>query len=122
MFIIILFGLGMISLGSYMTAYPLKFSAGIVSFSEKRWFHTFEVLSRLIVGLLFLVAANKTSFEFIVTVLGYLLCFTSIFLVVIGAKRHRKFALLISRIGQHFRILGIFAIILGSGIIYLGVS
>jgi hypothetical protein len=101
---------------------PLKFSAGIARFSEKPWFHVFEIISRVVLGVLFLVFAEKTAFPMAIKVLGGILCFVGLFLAVIGENRHKRFAQLTAGIGKNFRFLGFFAILCGGVIIYLGGS
>jgi len=120
--IVVIFGIGMVIFGLFMTIKPLKFSAGITSFSEKPWFHLFEIFSRLVLGVLFLLIADQTAYPNTIKIIGGVLCFVSLFLVIIGAKKHRAFAQRTSTIGKHFRILGVFAILCGIGVIYLGVS
>ncbi|MFT6087356.1 MAG: hypothetical protein ACI9UD_002445 [Glaciecola sp.] len=114
-----IFGLGMFILGCYMVIAPLKFSIGIVKFSEKPWFHVFEIASRLMIGLSLLLFAENTSYPKVVTFLGWLLCIVSVFLVLIGANRHKHFAQLASNIGKYFRVVGFIAITCGASLIYL---
>ncbi len=110
----------MLGFGCYMVAKPLEFSKGIVKFSEKAWFHPFEIASRFLIGLVFLMFADESSYPAVVTLLGGVLCFVSVFLIIIGPGRHRRFALLASRIGKSFRLLGLLAIVFGAGLCYLG--
>jgi len=109
----------MLGFGCYMVAKPLQFSRGIARFSEKKYFHQFEIISRLVLGVVFLMFADKTSYPAVVSLLGGVLCFVSLFLIVIGPSRHRRFALLTSGIGKNFRILGLLAIVCGAGLVYL---
>ncbi|WP_339725467.1 hypothetical protein [uncultured Paraglaciecola sp.] len=122
MHLLVIFGTAMLGFGCYMVAKPLQFSKGIARFSEKKWFHAFEIITRLAIGVVFLICADKTSDATLVSLLGGILCFVSLFLIVIGPSRHRRFALLTSGIGKNFRILGLFAIVGGLGLVYLGLE
>ena len=122
MLIIVLFGLGMFALGAIMFLKPMAFSNSIATFSHKTWFHHFEIVSRLLIGVLFLLFAKQTSYPTVITVLGIILCFVSVFLVLIGEQRHKRFALRTARIGKHFRPLGLIAILCGASLIYIGSS
>ena len=122
MLLVLLFGIGMLLTGGYMIVAPMKFSNGLALFSQKPWFHAFEISSRLILGLLFLSIAKNTSYPGVFTFIGWLLCFVSVFLLLIGSSRHKRFALLTSNIGKNFRVLGFVAVTGGASIIYLGLT
>ena len=110
----------MLGFGCFMVCKPLQFSRGITQFSEKQWFHTFEIMSRAIFGVLFLLGAGSTAYPAFVAFLGGVLCFVSVFLIIIGPVRHKRFALLTSGIGKNFRAVGLIAIACGASLIYLG--
>lgn len=122
MYLLLIFGIGMVGFGCFMVGKPLQFSRGIVQFSEKPWFHIFEIVSRGIFGILFLSVAGSTAYPSFVTFFGGLLCFVSLFLIIIGPTRHKRFALLTSGIGKNFRVLGLVALACGAGLIYLGLA
>jgi uncharacterized protein YjeT (DUF2065 family) len=117
-----IFGIGMMAFGLLMAIRPLQFSDGVLSFSNKSWYHTFEILSRLIPGIAFISAALLSDFSVLLLSVGLLFCFASVFLVWMGPSRHRKFATMLSRLGKHFRMLGYFAILFGAGIAYIGLK
>ncbi|WP_394130017.1 hypothetical protein [Shewanella maritima] len=102
-----------------MLVKPLQFSQGIVNFSKKPWFHLFEIVSRAVLGILFLLLAHSTPYPVLFKVIGAVLCFVSIFLIIIGATRHKQFALLTAQIGHRFRLLSFLAIGCGLSIVYL---
>ena len=110
----------MLGFGCFMVCKPLQFSKGIARFSEKPWFHIFEILSRALLGILFLLVADSTPYPTFITILGTVLCFVSVFLIIIGPIRHKRFALLTSNIGKNFRAIGLVALACGAGLIYLG--
>jgi predicted lysophospholipase L1 biosynthesis ABC-type transport system permease subunit len=118
--LLVLLGFGMLALGSIMFVNPIAFAKGISAFSSKSWFHTFEIVSRLAVGLLLIWQSTHSSYPVLFLVLGLILCFVSIFLVVLGPNKHKRFARLTSRIGIWFRPVGIFAVSMGGVLIYLG--
>lgn len=122
MIFLILFGVGMCLFGCLMIAKPLTFAKGITAFSEKPWFHAFEIVSRLTLGILLLVFAEQTSYPLTVKVIGAVLCFVSVFLLVIGSNNHKKFAALTTKIGPYFRPLGFVAVLGGMVLIYLGLN
>lgn len=116
-----LFGFGMVTLGGIMLFNPVGFANGIARFSSKSGFHCFEIASRLSVGLLFIWQSRYSSYPLLLLVLGGMLCFASIFLIVVGSRRHQRFALATANIGVWFRPLGIIALAAGGAFMYLGV-
>lgn len=122
MFLLVLFGSGMFVFGCMMVAKPDAFAKGITEFSNKPWFHLFEIVSRLTLGVLLLLISEQTSYPLLIQVIGGVLCFVGLFLIVIGSERHRKFASLTTRIGRYFRPIGIVAQLCGLGLVYLGFS
>ena len=121
MLILIAFGVGMFVLGVAMVLKPMSFSDGIISFSEKPWFHLFEITSRLVFGLLLIYFAGGTAYPTLVFALGMVLCCVSFLLIFVGAERHKKFALLTAKIGKRFRPLGAIAIVCGLSLVYIGI-
>lgn len=61
--LLILFGLGMFTFGGVMLFKPMAFANGILEFSKKSWFHSFEITSRLIVGLLFIWQSKLSTYS-----------------------------------------------------------
>ncbi|OIQ44581.1 MAG: hypothetical protein BM565_13845 [Gammaproteobacteria bacterium MedPE] len=120
MFLLVLFGSGMFVFGCMMVAKPDAFAKGITEFSNKPWFHLFEIVSRLTLGVLLLLFAEQTSYPLVVQTIGGVLCVVGLFLIVIGSERHRKFASLTAKIGRYFRPIGIVAQLCGLGLVYLG--
>jgi len=114
MLLVALFGAGMLGFGLFMFLKPERFACQLMVFSQKSWFHGFEIATRFVIGLMFLLVANLGRWYLIVEFLGWLLCFVSLFLVLIGEHRHRRFAQLTVKLGKGFRYVGIFAIFLGT--------
>jgi uncharacterized membrane protein YjdF len=122
MILLTIFGFGMFVLGSVMAFKPVAFSNGIASFSQKSWFHAFEITSRIIFGILLILFAEQSSFANLLYFLGGILCFVGVFLLLIGSKRHKRFALLTSRIGEKFRPIGVVGQICGVVLMYIGLA
>lgn len=118
--LLVLFGFGMFALGGIMFFKPMAFANGISEFSCKPWFHGFEITSRFIVGLLFIWQSKNSSYPLLFLGLGIVLCFTGAFLVIVGSSWHKRFAILTSKIGKWFRPIGIFALLGGCALMYLG--
>lgn len=98
---------------------PRAFSQGIVNFSRQRYFHSFEVLSRLLSGVIFVIYAPLTSGHYANLVFGCLMLVSAIILLIIGTKKHREFALWSAKkFCPMFRISGVFSAFFGSYIIY----
>ena len=76
-----------------MAVNPEGFSSGIVRFSEKRWFHIFEIASRASAGLIFIAYSGSTLYPSVFNILGYGLIVVAIGLVILAPKRHKKFAI-----------------------------
>ena len=104
-----------------MVIKPKHFADGIGRFADQRWFHPFEIISRAFVGILFLLVAEQTPYPRVILYIGILLCFVSVFLLVLGEERHKRFARMTVNIGKNFRYLGLIAIACGAGIVYLGI-
>lgn len=123
MIIILLFGLGMSIFGLYMSIKPNHFSRGIIKFSEKPWFHIFEIVTRLVLGLLFVFFSEQTKYPNLVMLLGIVFCLVSVLLVIIGSTKHRQFAVFVANyLKNKFRYIGGFATILGLLIMYVAMK
>lgn len=119
MIFIALFGLLMMLLSLQMIKSPNDFSKVIITFSEKPYFHVFEIMSRLLFAVIFIHYADATSAELTNTLLGFLMGFTAIFLVIIGEKKHRVFARWSAKkFNSVFQIAGCFSLMFGGYIIF----
>jgi hypothetical protein len=98
---------------------PEYWSAGIVKFSEKRWFHPFEIVSRFAFGLVFVVFANQTLYPQLMSFIGYLLIAVSAGLLSTPPSTHRKFAVWSAeRFRNLFRPLGFVSLLFGAFLIF----
>lgn len=119
MIFIILFGLIMLGLGVLMIKSPAAFSSSIITFSQQRYFHIVEIISRLFFGVMFVYYAPLTLAPNINALIGYLMIFAAILLLAIGAERHRLFAVWSAqKFNAIFRFCGVFAFILGGYIVF----
>ncbi|ARD44063.1 hypothetical protein A3Q33_06880 [Colwellia sp. PAMC 21821] len=86
---------------------PQTFATGIIKFSQQTYFHVVEILSRLFFGVVFVYYSPLTLAPSMNAALGYLMIFAAILLLVIGANKHRKFALWSAeKFSSRFRISG----------------
>ena len=122
MLIVMLFGTGMILLGAIMFIQPMRFANGIAAFSQKAWFHVFEIVSRFVIGVLFMIFAQHTAFHQLIFGLGALLVGVSLFLIVIGEQRHKSFAMKTVKIGHKFRPIGMISVMLGCLLIAISLN
>ena len=91
---IVFFAVGalMALISLWMAFKPADFADGVLAFSEWRWFHAFEVLSRLVIGLAFIVLNEAFVYPGFATGFGYLLVAVGIGLIMLGRERHERFA------------------------------
>jgi hypothetical protein len=92
MYAVAAIGLLTIALSLMMIASPGGWSRGILHFSRKPYFHAAEIGSRLLMGGLLIHFAGETGHPTFMRVAGYLLVAVGVFLLVVGAARHRAFA------------------------------
>lgn len=93
MYVIIFFGALTVALSLLMVINPKRWGDTIVRFSQMRGFHTFEVLSRMVIGVLFLAYANQTAHPKVMSAFGYLLLAVGIGLSFLPSSYHKRFAL-----------------------------
>jgi hypothetical protein len=119
MHFILSFAILLIILSVYMVLYPKVWASGIVRFSQWPYFHIFEILSRLFVGLGFIYFAKYSIYPKLIFGLGYLLVAVSIGLALTPSTKHRQFAVWTADKFLHvFRPSGIVSICFGIFLIY----
>ncbi len=119
MYLIALFGALMTAFSVVMIANPGYWSDVIVSFSEKPYFHPFEVVSRIVFGGIFLAYADKTLYPALNTGIGYVLVLVGIGLLLTPSSKHRKFAVWSARKFRNvFRLAGVASFSFGLFIAY----
>ena len=115
-------GLLTVLLSLIMIVNPKGWARGILAFAAWRWFHIFEITSRLALGLVLLYFADQTLYPTVMRVLGGLFVFAGVFLIFMGVKRHREF---VGRVVDYvwlFRPTGIAAFCFGIFVIYAAVA
>lgn len=119
MYIIAFFGFLMIILSLLMIINPESWANGIVKFSEKPYFHPFEILSRLGFGLVFIIFAEQTIYPKMITYIGYLLVAVSVGLLFTPPSKHKEFAVWsASGFRKIFRPIGFVSLFFGAFLIY----
>ena len=122
MYVIAFFGLIMVFVCCLMVINPMKFSQGIITFSNKSWFHWFEVISRLAIGSLLIVFCGSTKSPALFNYLGYGFIAVGFGLLFIGPEKHRNFANWSAvKLQDKYRAIGILSIPLGILWIYLAI-
>lgn len=123
MYLIAVFGLLMMVLSLTMVIKPDSFSAGIITFSEKPYFHLFEISSRIIAGLIFVAFAADTVFPRVISIIGFALIFVGVGLALTPPRVHRKFAVWsANEFRDKFRLIGIVSVPLSLLLIYVAVG
>lgn len=123
MYVVAFFGFLMMVLSGLMIIKPAYWADGIVKFSEKSWFHPFEIISRFVFGLLFVLVANQTPYPTLIMAIGFLLIAVSIGLLFTPPSKHRQFALWSAqKFRNKFRPLGFVSLIFGAFLVYSAVQ
>lgn len=123
MFLIAFFGILMMLISAMMIVNPDRWSERIVTFSEKPYFHSFEVLSRFIFGLVFIIFAEQTLYPALMSAIGYILLAVAAVLLILMPARHRRFASWSAhRFKKMFRPMALGSLVLGAFIVYAVVA
>lgn len=123
MYFILSFALLLIVLSAYMALYPKKWASGIVRFSQWSYFHIFEIVSRLFIGLGLIYFANQNMYPKLITTIGYLFVAVSIGLALTPSTKHRQFAAWTADKFLHvFRTAGIASMCLGVFLIHITIT
>ncbi len=113
------FGILMILLSIVMVVDPDYWSDGIVKFSQTKYFHGFEIISRLGFGAIFIAFSSQTLYPAVIGGFGYLLVAVGGGLLIAGPSRHRLFAVWAANtFKKTFRRAGFVSIVLGVFIAY----
>lgn len=111
-------GLLTIALSLLMIASPARWSAGIVAFAGKPYFHIAEILSRLVIGGVLVVYSRHTLHPLPIEGLGALLIAVGLGLTLVGPRRHRAFALKSAGFTRVFRPAGCASLAFGLYLVY----
>jgi len=119
MLIVVGFGLLMMFFSIIMIINPNYWSKSIIDFSNKHYFHWFEILSRFIVGILFVMTSDSSQSPNLAYGIGVLLLLVSFGLLALGPTRHKTFAVWsAAKFKSVFRISGIASFTFGVYLIY----
>lgn len=119
MYAIAFFGFLMILLSAVMVVAPDYWSNGIVRFSRAKYFHAFEIVSRLGFGAIFVAFSEQTRYPAVISVFGYLMLAVGVGLLIAGPSRHKQFAVWsAAKFTNIFRPAGIVSIMFGIFIAY----
>ncbi len=122
MFLIALFGALLMVLSIIMIIRPSAFAAGIVRFSQMRYFHLFEIISRLLAGVAFICFADDTAYPGLTGVMGWVLLGVGIGLILTPSTLHRRFAVWSAMSFRNlFRPAGVASLAFGAYIVYTAV-
>ena len=109
----------MILLSAVMVFDPDYWSNGIVRFSRAKYFHGFEIISRLGFGVIFVAFSAQTLHPAVIGGFGYLMVAVGVGLLIAGPSRHKQFALWsANKFKKTFRPAGIFSMVFGFFIAY----
>jgi len=109
----------MISFSAVMVIDPDNWSNGIVKFSRTKYFHGFEVISRLFFGAIFIAFSEQTLYPAVMGAIGYLVVAVGVGLLIAGPSRHKQFAVWSAKkFNNIFRPAGIVSIVFGVFIVY----
>ena len=120
MYFIAGFGLLMMCLSLLMIVSPNHYSQGILNFSNKVYFHWFEVISRLLIGFALVIFNQAASYPLLILSIGCVLVAVGCGLVITGETKHREFAVWSAhKFKVIFRPAGVGSFILGLVLIYI---
>jgi len=118
MYAIAAIGLGMMILSVVMIVSPSAWSRGMLAFSEKSYFHIFEIASRLLLGGVLWLFAGRTSYPMFFTVMAAMFVFAGVFLIFMGVERHRAFAVRAASYTRLFRSAGFASLAFGAFVVF----
>ncbi|MGI2170445.1 hypothetical protein ACROAE_09645 [Shewanella sp. MF05960] len=120
--LISIWGISICCFGLFMLLKPVAFADAIIVFSRKRYFHYFEILSRLAIGAALLLDAHNTAYPLVFEFIGNLLFIVAIVLVFMTEKHHKKFAVTAAKhCVSWFKPAGLVALVFGLWVLYAAV-
>ncbi len=123
MYLIAAFGFLMMVLSLLMIVKPDAFSKGIIVFSEKSYFHLFEIISRLVAGVIFAGFSANTVFPQFFLFIGYGLILVGVGLALTPPDLHKKFAVWSANSFRNkFRLIGTASVPLSIFFIYAAIG
>lgn len=90
--IVVLTGIWLIGLATVAFAKPERAKQFLNGFASSAFTHFLEVFLRIIVGTAFVIYASHMKFPLVFTVFGWVLILTSVVLLFVPWKLHKRFA------------------------------
>ncbi|MDI4635537.1 hypothetical protein J7U46_20910 [Pelomonas sp. V22] len=118
MYAIAAVGLLTMILSFVMMARPSAWGSGILAFASKPYFHFAEIASRAAVGAVLLYFAEQTLHPKLFEFAGYGFLAIGVFLLLVGAQRHRAFAVRSASFTYLFRPGGLVGLVIGALVVY----
>lgn len=123
MYVIIFFGLLMIVISLVAVIDPERFSRSIVDFCRWRFFHSVEVISRILIGVLFIAYANQTLYPGVMKIVGYVIFAVGIMLSLTPPKYHIQYGIWAAeKFKNIFRSTGVLSLFFGIFLIYAAIA
>ena len=119
MYAIAFFGILLVLISFVMVIDPDYWSNGIVKFSRAKYFHGFEIISRLGFGAVFIVFSEQTHYPAVIGTFGYLMVTVGVVLLLTPPSRHKQFAVWSAKkFNKTFRPAGTVSMLFGAFIVY----
>lgn len=119
MYAIAVFGIVMVVISLVMVVKPDAWGQMILKFVRIPYFHYFEILLRLVFGILFVVYADQTKFPLTVEIIGLVLLSVGVGLSFITPSYHIRIAhWFVEKISKYLRPAGIVSLAFGIFLIY----
>lgn len=116
---IIVFAFLMMAFSVLMIINPQAWSKGIIAFSNKSYFHVFEVVSRLFFAAVFIYYSPQANYPQVFYGIGVLLLLVGCGLLFTPPQKHRQFALWSAvKFINVFRFAGCFSFIFSVFLLY----
>ncbi len=109
----------MVGISLALMARPDASAEAVLRFVRLRYFHPFEIVTRLGFGVLFVMYADQSRFPTVVRVFGYLLVAVGLGLLVTPPSYHRRFGVWsVDKFSKYFRVAGLGSLAFGVFLIY----
>ena len=122
MLAVMLFGMLMAGISICMILKPEAWGRALLRFTNMRFMHPFEIVTRLGFGISFVTLADQTKFPTFITVFGFILVAVGLGLLVTPPSYHRRFGVWCAeRFSPYSRIAGLGSFAFGMFLIYTAI-
>lgn len=119
MYVIVIYGLLIISISLVMIAKPDSWVEMAVRYCRLPYMHPVEILICIGFGLSFIFYAGQSEFPTLFKFFGYVLVAVGLGLIFTPPSYHRRFGIWSTeKIGRQFRPAGLFSLIFGAFLVY----